>query len=287
MHEHDGAPEHLLWLRLRAHPGVEVIHAQRSSRQWRVFQDSYSFGALLLTRNSERAYVDWRYRNQSHRLMSQGTAFGEPGETQVARDPTPHADYDVVRIDPHLFVETARALGWKQPEPPHFPAAQTYDPDVVAAVQRVRATFVAQANGDGHGDATAAIANLVRLVIERHVGDAIGEATAPPPGRRVVRRARERLVDGWNLPLSMEDVARDLGVSPYYLAHAFSQEVGIPPLQFQLQVRLDRARRLLRESSESVTEIAMRCGFADTSYFDRQFKRRFGVTPSAYRAATR
>lgn len=286
MSDHEGAPEHLLWLRLRAHPGIELLHAQRSTRRWRVFQDSYSFAALSTTRDPDRGYVEWRSRNQTHRLQAPGTAFSEPGEIVVLRGSTVDADYDVVHIEPALFVDLARTLGWSDTDPPHFPAAQTYDPDVIAAVQRIRAALIDEANQRGTDDARDAIGNLVRLVVERHLSSVLDDAAAVP-GRRVVRRARERLIEGWNLPLSMEEVARELGVSPYYLAHAFSQEIGMPPLQFQLQVRLDRARKLLRDSSESVTEIAMRCGFADTSYFDRQFKRRNGVTPSVYRAATR
>lgn len=280
--------ESLIWLRPRRHPGIELLHAQRSTRMWRTYTDFYGFGASLRVRSVDRPHCDWRYRNETHRLTVNGTALLEPGEAHVTQTATPDADYDVLRFDPDVFASLVRELGGTQTDAPHLKSPQVYDPEMLRSIRHVRVALMEEADAaPPPGDAAeAAVAQLVRLIVTRYVEGSTQES-APAPGRQIVRRARERLIDQWNQALSMQEVARELGISPYYLAHAFSHEVGMPPLQFQLQVRLARARRMLTSTTDSITDIGMRCGFADTSYFDRQFKRRVGVTPSLYRAAGR
>ena len=63
----------------------------------------------------------------------------------------------------------------------------------------------------------------------------------------------------------------------------FKEAIGITPLQYQLHLRISDAATLLNTSHENVSEIAFQCGFADSNYFSRQFKRITGMTPSEYR----
>ena len=63
----------------------------------------------------------------------------------------------------------------------------------------------------------------------------------------------------------------------------FRRAVGCPPLEFLQERRIREAERRLRETAQTVTEIAYACGFSDSNYFARQFRRRRGLTPSAYR----
>jgi transcriptional regulator GlxA family with amidase domain len=66
---------------------------------------------------------------------------------------------------------------------------------------------------------------------------------------------------------------------------AFTLEHGMPFSHYLLQIRLTKAHDLLASSAGSIKEIAYAVGFHNTSYFDRAFRRRYSLTPSAYRAA--
>ena len=81
--------------------------------------------------------------------------------------------------------------------------------------------------------------------------------------------------------VSIEELAREASLSPSHFMRAFKQAFGRPPHQHILALRLDRARRLLDQPDASLSDIALRTGFADQAHFTRLFKRQFGVTPGS------
>jgi AraC-like DNA-binding protein len=84
-------------------------------------------------------------------------------------------------------------------------------------------------------------------------------------------------------PLSTSRIARALRVNPDYLNRVFRRLRGATITEHIHQRRLHDAELMLRESTDSVLEIASACGFASTSYFRRVFARHHGVSPSSYR----
>jgi AraC family transcriptional regulator len=111
--------------------------------------------------------------------------------------------------------------------------------------------------------------------------------TGRPPSERDARRitdALRRIEAEADQPLSLADLARAAGMSPYHFLRTFRQVVGVTPHQFILRTRLNRAAVRLRRSSESVSTIAFEAGFNDLSTFNRRFRRIMGASPSAYRA---
>ncbi|HTR84176.1 MAG TPA: helix-turn-helix domain-containing protein [Reyranella sp.] len=83
--------------------------------------------------------------------------------------------------------------------------------------------------------------------------------------------------------LSVEILAGVAGLSASHFARAFKKSSGKTPYWFVLERRLAEARRLLRESSLPLAEVAMRVGFADQSHFARRFRQQAGVAPSQFR----
>ena len=69
------------------------------------------------------------------------------------------------------------------------------------------------------------------------------------------------------------------GLSTYHFARAFHQSVGMPPHNYLLSRRLDRAERMLRETQLPLSEIAVATGFSDQSHLSRHFRRRTGMSP--------
>jgi len=81
--------------------------------------------------------------------------------------------------------------------------------------------------------------------------------------------------------LTIETLAREVGLSPAHFARAFRESLGRAPHQYLLARRLERARRLLETTSATLSDIAQRTGFADQAHFTKLFKRAFGTTPGA------
>lgn len=87
----------------------------------------------------------------------------------------------------------------------------------------------------------------------------------------------------FNESLRITELARRLNLSEGYLWRIFRREIGCSPLQYLEQVRLDEAKRLLRETALSATEIAVATGYPSAAAFFRQFKKNIGLTPLEYR----
>lgn len=81
-------------------------------------------------------------------------------------------------------------------------------------------------------------------------------------------------------PLPLPALAQIAGVSPRQLNRLFTAHLGQGTMQYYLRLRLETARRMLRNASLSVTEVAMACGFASTAHFSTRFSRAFGHPPS-------
>jgi AraC-like DNA-binding protein len=94
-----------------------------------------------------------------------------------------------------------------------------------------------------------------------------------------VARAVERLRQDFDQPLRIEDIARDLGMSVSGFHHHFKAVTAMSPLQFQKQLRLQEARRLMLGEDLDAASAAYRVGYHDASHFNREYKSLFGVPP--------
>lgn len=82
---------------------------------------------------------------------------------------------------------------------------------------------------------------------------------------------------------SLEDVAATVGVSPFYMSKLFKEEMGETFINYVTDRRLDRTKKLLVETDLSIKEIAGQTGYSDQNYFSRQFKNKFGISPTDFR----
>jgi transcriptional regulator GlxA family with amidase domain len=84
-------------------------------------------------------------------------------------------------------------------------------------------------------------------------------------------------------PLSIEDLARAVNLSPAHLRRLFQRELGCSPARTSRELRLDHARHLLQTSFLTVKQVMAATGWNDPSHFSREFKRRHGQAPRALR----
>lgn len=145
-------------------------------------------------------------------------------------------------------------------------------------------TFVMEA----HGAETAA------LVAENYVHDRIREAAQEQHVTAAIRMAgrNRHLAEAILLmerhledPLPVDRIADAVALSARQLTRLFRAHLHRPPGQFYLELRIDRAASLLRQTGLSVSEIAVACGFQSASHLGRHLKRRHGATPGQWRRA--
>jgi AraC-like DNA-binding protein len=108
-----------------------------------------------------------------------------------------------------------------------------------------------------------------------------------PATFRRLCRARELLGEPQEHAPSIEDVARQVEISPFHFIRQFEAVFGVTPHQFRVRARLERAKRLLALGHHSVTEVCMEVGFSSLGSFSALFRRRVGASPSAYQRRLR
>lgn len=100
----------------------------------------------------------------------------------------------------------------------------------------------------------------------------------------VIDRARNYLRNHLDERVSVADLAGIAAMSASHFAALFKQQLGVPVLQYQTQLRMARARDLLDTTDRPIASIAAAVGYDDAFYFSRQFKAVHGTTPLRYRA---
>ncbi|MEO8890244.1 MAG: AraC family transcriptional regulator, partial [Coleofasciculaceae cyanobacterium] len=119
---------------------------------------------------------------------------------------------------------------------------------------------------------------IYRLLIGAQ-GSRLGQIAVLGGYTHHIARAVDRLRKDFNQPLRIENIARELGMSVSGFHHHFKSVTAMSPLQFQKQLRLQEARRLMLGENLDATSAAYRVGYDDASHFNREYKRLFGEPP--------
>lgn len=101
------------------------------------------------------------------------------------------------------------------------------------------------------------------------------------------RAVREYVQHHLRETITLNDLATEVGMSRFHFARRFRAATGTTAHEFVLQQRVRRALTLLERTSTPLPEIAGECGFADQPHMTREFKKRVGLTPGAYRTQRR
>jgi AraC family transcriptional regulator len=148
------------------------------------------------------------------------------------------------------------------------------------------------AGGSGGSLAAESLANVLAVHLIRHVlaprrpERGRGRDGALPRGR--LRAVVEYIEEHLDASPSLEQLAEVAGLSPYHFARQFRTATGLPPHQYVIARRVERARHLLQGGSDlSLVEVAADVGFSDQSQFCHHFKRLVGVTPGKFRTSAR
>lgn len=100
----------------------------------------------------------------------------------------------------------------------------------------------------------------------------------------IVERMVDYFEDHYNEKISLDQIAENMYLSPFYISKIFKSETGDTPIRHLINIRLEKARELLEsENGGSIQEVAASVGYDDAYHFSKLFKKRYGISPSQAR----
>jgi AraC family transcriptional regulator len=133
-------------------------------------------------------------------------------------------------------------------------------------------------------------AEYLRLTILARLRQSAHQST-PFSCASLNRRQVQRVIAMFEADLSrnfaLSTLAAEIGASPFHFARAFKSATGVPPHRYLIQLRLDKACKLLETTDLPITDIAAQVGYDDTGYLSRLFRAHLGTTPANYRRTIR
>jgi AraC-like DNA-binding protein len=281
-----GAEQPEDWARYWRSPDgqVEAMHARfRDHVYHRHSHDTYSLG---LTESGAQAFT---CRGAGHVSTAGLVMAFNPDDPHDGHAATGTGfTYRMIHLAPALLTGLLADLTGTESGMPLFAAPVLTDPALAAALRRLHRSLTGPASPLEQSERLAAVAARAA----RHVSGP--RQDLPRTGRftgmtardqaAAADRIREFLHDGAAAEATLADVATAAGCSRFVAYRAFRGRYGLPPSEYQRLLRLRAARRALA-SGTAVADAAAASGFADQAHLTRWFRRCYGITPGAYRAA--
>ena len=128
------------------------------------------------------------------------------------------------------------------------------------------------------------IAQAIAIHLARNYAESVKEHSDSPslPGYKV-RQITDWMTEHFAEEINLDQLAAQAGLSKFHFHRLFKSATGMSPSRYHVQLRMNAARRLLRESKESVVAVALEVGYTNPSNFAQLFRRETGLSPSDYR----
>lgn len=101
--------------------------------------------------------------------------------------------------------------------------------------------------------------------------------------KELIRISAKYIDNNFERDISLGDVSKFVFLSPSYFTRAFKEEMGLSPISYLLKVRVERAKELLRDTDQKISDIALNVGFSNQQRFNEIFKKYTGAAPLQYR----
>lgn len=262
---------------------VEAMHAHFVRHTYhRHSHDTYSFG---VTETGAQAFT---CRGAPH-VSSSGLIMAfNPDDPHTGHAATPHGfTYRMVHIGPELVTDLMADMEGRPIPRPLFADPVLDAPEIAASLRCLHAALAGRASRlEQEERLTAAIMALVRRATAHAGSGQPGSGIRPtaPSAAGVARQVRAFLHDRYATQITSHELAQAAGCSRFAAYRAFREVYGLAPSDYQRQLKLRAARRLLARGQPAAS-VATAVGFADQAHLTRWFGRYYGVTPRAFQLA--
>lgn len=190
------------------------------------------------------------------------------------------SEYRTIHIGARALERIASEVAGRQTGHTHFPRPVVEDPPVFRALLKLHLKLEQNARNDLSLEQETELLAAIGLLLARHNG--VQPASAPRGKEpRRLGLIQDFLKAHSAEHVSLSQLAAVAGLSPFHLLRVFRRGVGVPPHEYQTQLRVAHARRLLHDG-RSISQAAHETGFFDQSHLSRNFKRIVGITPGRY-----
>ncbi|WP_243718147.1 AraC family transcriptional regulator [Actinomadura sp. 7K534] len=252
---------------------LEAMHAHFERHVYhRHSHETYSFGV------TEDGYQAFRCRGGAHTSAAGMVIAFNPDDPHDG-----HAadelgfTYRMVHIGPELVADVLADITDRPARPPLFASPVVRDPVLARNLRALHAALLGGATALRRDELlTAAVGAMVNRAATRRV--AASSATG------LAERARRLIEESFLDDVGAAELAEAAGCSRFALYRGFREAYGMAPSDYQRQLRLRAARRLLARG-DAIGEVAAATGFADQSHLTRWFVRCYGMTPGRYQRA--
>jgi len=129
------------------------------------------------------------------------------------------------------------------------------------------------------------IAQAIAIHLARNYGETVEELRSGSPSLPgyKLQQITDWMAEHAAEDFSLDRLAAQAGLSRFHFQRLFKRTTGVSPSRYHINLRINHARRLLRETKQSVADVALEVGYADPSHFAKLFRRETGLSPSDYR----
>jgi AraC-like DNA-binding protein len=219
------------------------------------------------------------YRYDPAHYMIATAALPIAGRITEASKEEPYLSL-ILKLDPALVGSVMVEAGHAAPRNPSTMTAIDVSPlDAGLLDAVVRLVRLLDSPNDAGFLAPLLQREIVYRLLKGEQRGRLGQITALGGATQRIAEAIERLRNNFDQPLRIEDMARDLGMSLSGFHYHFRAITAMSPLQFQKQLRLQEARRLMLGEGLDAASAGYRVGYGNASQFTREYKRLFGAPP--------
>jgi AraC family transcriptional regulator len=191
------------------------------------------------------------------------------------------------QLSPALVAKVAEEAFDLDPARVHFPV-RYYDrssPQVIDTLTALRRELLTGGPGSrlcAESLANVLVVHLIRQMSNRQGSNGVIRGSGGRLARHVLQAVEEYIHAHLDKNIALADLADVAQLSEFHFARLFKQTTGLPPHQYVIHQRVERAKRLIAAGGLSLAQIAIDVGFSDQSQFNRHFKRLVGVTPKRF-----
>lgn len=254
-------------------PGIELRKGACVSQPYpKHWHEEFHF-CLILAGGGELNYRRERYNTPAGSL-----SIVHPGEVHSNRTAEQKGcSYRNLYLEPEIVQRTAVDITGQKTTLPFFSPQPINDQAAIRLYLKLHESLEAEA---AKLEQDELLLGFLSALITNH-SESKFELTEISREQIAVNRVRDYLAQNFAENVSLDSLARLADLSPFHLNRVFSRECGLPPHAFQTQLRIARAKSLLRQGSP-ISQTASEVGFVDQSHFTRHFRRLAGVTPGHY-----
>jgi AraC-like DNA-binding protein len=270
MNEHQ---EHITYRQLTTFDNLELLRATYITQTFsRHFHDEFCIGVI------EQGVHLTEIRRQTWVVTAGRIIVSNPGEMHTGRPGDQNGwSYRMLYPSAALLQQTVSFVDEHYHGLPVFPQPVIRDRELAGNILRLHHLLETQA--DTLAQESLFVWTIGRL-LQRYT---ISQPTVQRlrPEHAAVRRVQTYLADHYAEHVSLDQLAQLTQLSPFHLLRVFQAQVGMPPHQYLMQLRVTRAKSLLAAQIPPAA-VAHEMGFVDQTHFSRQFKRIVGVPPGQF-----